>query len=269
MLKHSHIYFYIVLICKLVFCIKASHDLHNNTIQVKEYKLSNINDIKYEFVPDISINNNFKKNHSKFKQNNYKQGYSINKRIESHNSKNSTNIQQRQNLYSKKRDIKLAVDYNKIKFSKKAVQAPATKKSLLEQSLKNDIKEIICETNKLRKGKGLSELKVYDTISQEAQFHAEYMSKNDLTTHINPAGSIGSRLSKKKVGWIYVSENVAGGFTIGKSVVSAWNKSPDHSLNMFNSKITHIGIGRSGKFWVQNFVQMIPSFKNDSYFIKC
>lgn len=50
-----------------------------------------------------------------------------------------------------------------------------------------------------------------------------------------------------------VGENIAGGFRSAKSVVDGWMTSPGHRANILNKNFTHLGVGKSGVYWVQLF----------------
>jgi uncharacterized protein YkwD len=50
-----------------------------------------------------------------------------------------------------------------------------------------------------------------------------------------------------------VGENVAAGFSSVSGVVSAWMASPSHRSNILNSRFVHVGLGRSGSYWTNDF----------------
>ncbi|PVV04185.1 hypothetical protein BB560_001320 [Smittium megazygosporum] len=133
----------------------------------------------------------------------------------------------------------------------------------------SDINIIVCETNKLRKSKGLNELKVYPVLNDIALRHSQFMEKNKNTTHWDPNGTLGTRLTALKIGWVYSAENVASGFTDPSKVVKAWINSPTHYANLVSNRVTSVGIGRSGVFWTQNFIQFPSSFNPSVSQVSC
>ncbi len=49
-------------------------------------------------------------------------------------------------------------------------------------------------------------------------------------------------------------ENIAMGFTSASSVMDAWMHSSGHKKNIMYDDFTHVGVGQSGRYWVQCFI---------------
>ncbi|OMH84303.1 hypothetical protein AX774_g2178 [Zancudomyces culisetae] len=131
------------------------------------------------------------------------------------------------------------------------------------------INQVVCATNQYRKSRGLKPLYIVPTLSTIAQAHSQYMSKNKIATHSDPAGTLGTRLSKKGVKWQRCSENVATGFNDVKSVMNAWKASKDHNTNLLSPTSNIVGIGRVGIYWTQNFAQVADNAPINKYLPKC
>lgn len=106
--------------------------------------------------------------------------------------------------------------------------------------------DIIDRTNALRKGQGLSTLKVNDMLMQAAQVRADEMKENCFYSHTRPDG----RKYNTVTDCPYTAENIhqisdwqLKGVSLSAYVVDCWEASAGHRKNMLNNSISEIGIG--------------------------
>jgi uncharacterized protein YkwD len=102
----------------------------------------------------------------------------------------------------------------------------------------------------------------YDAILERVALkHSQDMQAAQQMTHVTPVGAInypaGSRLrdriNQEGYTWRMIGENVAWNYPSAKDVVEAWLASPDHCVNILSAEFTHIGVGKSGEYWTQEF----------------
>ena len=102
----------------------------------------------------------------------------------------------------------------------------------------------------------------YDAFLEHiALKHSQDMQAANQMTHITPTGAIhypvGSRLrdrvNQESYSWQIIGENVAWNYPSAQAVVEAWLASPEHCANILSPEFTHIGVGKAGDYWTQNF----------------
>ncbi|CAG8500970.1 18958_t:CDS:2, partial [Gigaspora rosea] len=84
-------------------------------------------------------------------------------------------------------------------------------------------------------------------------YNDKYMSQNDILTHDDPAGSLGTRFEKHGYSYSSAGENVAEGYDDEKSVMKGWMESPGHRANILKRSFKEAGFGKSGSYWTQDF----------------
>lgn len=126
---------------------------------------------------------------------------------------------------------------------------PANNSSLVD--------DVLLQTNKFRRSKGLPVLVMNEDLNAIAQKHSENMAKGRVG--FGHAGfSKRDAAAKKKVSSIHAfAENVAYGANSGKEAVTMWKNSSGHRKNMLG-RYKYIGIGvaknRKGQiFYTQVF----------------
>jgi uncharacterized protein YkwD len=108
-----------------------------------------------------------------------------------------------------------------------------------DKSLTEDVLE---QTNKFRKSKGLPALVMNDDLNDIAQKHSAAMASGRVAFGHNGFKQR-EKEAKKKVPSAYgFAENVAYGATSGKEVVTMWKNSPGHRRNILGN-YKYIGIG--------------------------
>merc|ERR1712025_206875 len=102
-------------------------------------------------------------------------------------------------------------------------------------------KEVLEETNKLRRNHGLGILKEDAVLEKQAQKWADYLTKsgtcNRPSNHQNPLPFPDGAEN------IFVFGDYAG---TGKIAVDKWYTSEGHRINMMNGRWTRIGVGYAG-----------------------
>jgi uncharacterized protein YkwD len=102
----------------------------------------------------------------------------------------------------------------------------------------------------------------YDaTLERVAIKHSQDMQAANQMAHITPvraihypAGShLRDRINQEGYSWHMIGENVAWNFPSAKNVVDAWLASPEHCMNILSAEFTHIGVGKAGEYWTQEF----------------
>jgi uncharacterized protein YkwD len=121
----------------------------------------------------------------------------------------------------------------------------------------NLVDDVLSQTNKFRKSKGLSALVIREELNAIAQKHSADMARGRVGFG---HGGFAKRdaMARKKMNSIHsFAENVAYGPTSGKQVVTMWKNSSGHRRNMLG-RYKYIGIGiakdRQGRiFYTQVF----------------
>ncbi|MBA2746005.1 MAG: CAP domain-containing protein [Flavisolibacter sp.] len=95
----------------------------------------------------------------------------------------------------------------------------------------------------------------WNSILEKAAFHHSVdMEQKKYFSHIAPDGSkAGKRIEKVGYKWKAYGENIASGYSTEAAVVEGWLKSPGHCKNIMNKMYKEMGMGRSGRYWTQNF----------------
>lgn len=104
------------------------------------------------------------------------------------------------------------------------------------------VDDVLSQTNKFRRSKGLPALIISEELNAIAQKHSENMAKGRVGFG---HGGFSQReaQARKKIGSIHsFAENVAYGATSGKEVVTMWKNSSGHRRNMLG-RYKYIGIG--------------------------
>jgi len=121
--------------------------------------------------------------------------------------------------------------------------------------------EVIRLTNTERVKVGLPELIILPELMDCAQLKAEDMIENHYYGHASPVyGSANDMVSALVPGYRGVCENLNLGGTYPADVIAGWMESTEHSKNLLDSRVTHIGIGiaeqNSGTWiWVQQLMR--------------
>jgi uncharacterized protein YkwD len=121
----------------------------------------------------------------------------------------------------------------------------------------NLVDDVLSQTNKFRRSKGLPALIINEDLNAIAQKHSNNMAKGRVGFG---HGGFSQReaQAKRKINSLYsFAENVAYGPTTGKQVVTMWKNSSGHRRNMLG-RYKYIGIGiakdRRGRiFYTQVF----------------
>lgn len=106
----------------------------------------------------------------------------------------------------------------------------------------NLIDDVLSQTNKFRRSKGLPALVINEDLNAIAQKHSSNMAKGRVRFG---HGGFSQReaQAKRKINSLYsFAENVAFGPTTGKQVVTMWKNSSGHRRNMLG-RYKYIGIG--------------------------
>jgi uncharacterized protein YkwD len=121
----------------------------------------------------------------------------------------------------------------------------------------NLVDDVLSQTNKFRRSKGLPALIINDDLNAIAQKHSINMAKGRVG-FVHGGFSQREAQAKRKINSLYsFAENVAYGPTTGKQVVTMWKNSSGHRRNMLG-RYKYIGIGiakdRRGRiFYTQVF----------------
>ena len=150
-------------------------------------------------------------------------------------------------------------------FAKVSMQAGSTGRFTLKLRVLGDLDDIrddvIRQTNKKRRKKGLDPLIGDSLLHEAAQGHADEMDAvGRYLGHDSADGrDAGDRINEVDYDWRTYRENAASGQMSAKEVVRGWMNSPGHRENLLSEDISEIGIGfslddRSGSsYWVQKF----------------
>ena len=113
----------------------------------------------------------------------------------------------------------------------------------------------VCKlTNEKRNRYRRTNLTLDATLSRVAQRFAEDMDRRGYFSHVSPEGqTLGMRLRNGNADFGYAGENIARGQESSLEVMNSWMNSPGHRANILKSQFRRIGIGHSGKVWVQVF----------------
>ena len=91
-------------------------------------------------------------------------------------------------------------------------------------------------------------------LTAAAQAHADDMNQNGYFGHAGQDGSsVGDRVDRAGYAWRLVGENIGSGYEDAASVTADWLESDPHCANLMKPDYLHMGVGRSGEYWVQVF----------------
>ena len=104
------------------------------------------------------------------------------------------------------------------------------------------VDDVLKQTNKFRRSKGLPELVINNDLNSIAQRHSENMARGRVGFG-HGGFSRRDAEAKRKINSIHrFAENVAYGADTGKEVVNMWKNSTGHRKNMLG-RYKYIGIG--------------------------
>ena len=118
-------------------------------------------------------------------------------------------------------------------------------------------KALLVELNDYREVLGFSRLLAVSTLTKASSDHAFILNKTDELTHKGKDGSSPADRSR-----IYgykpklIAENLqklADEKDSVETIMFNWIFSVEHNENMMNPKLTQVGIGSTGKYWIQLF----------------
>ncbi len=117
-----------------------------------------------------------------------------------------------------------------------------------------DEKECIRVTNEYRFMMGLQAVEAQNQLGNAARKHSQEMESLNYFAHESPTKGLrtpGERCSAEGYGG-GVSENIEVGTSTGTDSFWGWYNSSGHHRNMLGAH-TQIGLGKSGKYWTENF----------------
>ena len=132
-----------------------------------------------------------------------------------------------------------------------------TKKATVSSTVSAKEREVVTLVNKVRRSKGLSELKLNETLSAVARTKSQDMSDKGYFSHTSPTyGSPFEMMSKFGISYRTAGENIAQGYTSAQAVMDGWMNSEGHRANILNPSFTQIGVGyvADGNYWTQMFI---------------
>ncbi len=126
-----------------------------------------------------------------------------------------------------------------------------------------DEKECIRATNEYRFMMGLQAVEAQNQLGNAARKHSQEMEALNYFAHESPTKGLespGKRCAAEGYGG-GGAENIAMGNTQGTPTFLQWYNSSGHHRNMLGGH-TQIGIGKSGKYWTENFGSSGASMKD-------
>jgi uncharacterized protein YkwD len=120
--------------------------------------------------------------------------------------------------------------------------------------------EMLAAVNAERAKAGLNPMVSCATLNRAAQGYAENLSSRGVLSHYGPDGSdpaarerAAGYLAAPGQRYMFGAENIAQGYPTVAAVMAGWMGSQGHRDNILASATTHLGMGRQGTWWVQNF----------------
>jgi uncharacterized protein YkwD len=120
--------------------------------------------------------------------------------------------------------------------------------------------EMLASVNAERAKAGVRPLAACAALNRAAQNYADTMAASGVLSHTGPDGStLAGRVRAAGYnmapggGYVSYAENIAQGYPTVAAVMSGWMGSSGHRTNLLASGTTHIGVGRHGAWWVQDF----------------
>jgi uncharacterized protein YkwD len=108
--------------------------------------------------------------------------------------------------------------------------------------------DVVVKTNAYRHNKGLVDVHTKSCVDGYAERWGEHLAKTQELVHQDLKPIL------KKCHLSSVSENIAYGYSSGKSVVRAWMNSDGHRKNILTKGMRQIGVGAykdsDGRWWV-------------------
>ncbi|RKP24312.1 CAP domain-containing protein [Syncephalis pseudoplumigaleata] len=92
-------------------------------------------------------------------------------------------------------------------------------------------------------------------LERMANDHSVYQYNANTMTHYDPAGDLGTRMTRMGINWQAIGENVAFNYPDEGSVMDGWLRSPGHERNIRNPSFTQMGVARVGNYWTQVFMR--------------
>ncbi|KAJ2786291.1 hypothetical protein GGI15_001628 [Coemansia interrupta] len=114
--------------------------------------------------------------------------------------------------------------------------------------------DMLSRLNAVRAAAGKSAVSLDSTLNSVAQSHSEYQSSINEMTHSDPSGTLGTRLTARRMSWQGAAENIAWNQQNVASVMDAWTKSSGHYANMIGD-YNRVGFGVSNLYWTQDFIK--------------
>ena len=109
--------------------------------------------------------------------------------------------------------------------------------------------------NESRKKKGRKPLTLNPRLTRAAQLHSEDMNRRGVMSHTgSDGGNFVKRMQRQGYRLCYSSENLANAPS-ALWVNRMWVVSEKHKKNLFGKKYTHVGIGRSGRYWTAVYAE--------------
>jgi uncharacterized protein YkwD len=119
--------------------------------------------------------------------------------------------------------------------------------------------EMLGLVNAERAKANLQPMVLCGTLDRAAQAYAEDMARRNVMTHTGADGSTpfqriqAAGYVSAGRGYLAGAENIAQGYPSVAAVMTGWMNSSGHRANILASATNHVGFGRQGAFWVQNF----------------
>lgn len=130
---------------------------------------------------------------------------------------------------------------------------PTTVNKSLMLDLVNEVRKAGCQCGDVYYS-STSTVKWNSQLELAAYNHSSDMYKNNYFSHIAPDGSNGGvRIERAGYNWRAYGENIATGYTIERSVIDGWLKSPGHCKNLMDKNYKDVGVAKVGTYWTQEF----------------
>jgi uncharacterized protein YkwD len=114
-------------------------------------------------------------------------------------------------------------------------------------NLSNDLLTAI---NNERTSRGLTKLRLNPKLVIAANRHAQWMTDNNIMSHIGVDGNtVLDRTKKEKYYASAIGENISFGYLYVASIIASWMASGGHRRNMLCKTHTEIGITEINKYW--------------------
>lgn len=129
--------------------------------------------------------------------------------------------------------------------------------------------DLVSQVNQFRAGKGLSTLRVSDTLTAAAKWMSVDMATRDYFSHTSSDGRTPTK-RMADAGYpafsTWTGEDLAAGYTSAAQVLQGWINSPAHYAVLTNPAYRAIGVGRAygsgssyGWYWTADFGGVVES----------